>query len=360
MMKQGSSRKGARRRQAIATIARLDGAETPLAVAAADVVKLDLATHGIIKEIARIESPLTQEEFPSLPHQRSNEAQWGQRLSRRLKRSTWLQISLAIIITIGSIAIFNSFANPEKNTRSPLFPVIEVITDGIDPASPVYPFEKDPTSAYAACVDIFRRYCSAQNLSEVRQLLRHHDDTGDRLARHWRPWPSPPQLQDPSLCVCETAQTDGRGYLILSGNNQNGKPFHAFFVAENDTFLLDWEATTQFSESRISTLALESSGKPALMRITLTPNPYYLIDTPESEFESFKIAAADEDTMAWGYIRRDSPAHKIILEAARAAHDSNAPSFSIRATVLMANMEEPSQYPRFFITEMLHKDWVIP
>jgi hypothetical protein len=357
MIKQGSSRKGTRRRQAIASIPRSDETESPPALEAADVVKLDLSTHGIIKEIARIEAPPAQEKIAASPRKGCHEAHWGKEIPSPLKRGTWMPFSLVILITVGSIAIFNHFANPEQNTRSPLFPVIEVITEEIDPASHVYPFEKNPHSAHAACLDIFRRYCAARQLADALPLVRHHAEIEDRLTRHWRPWPSPPQWQDSSLSISETQQTNGRGYLILSGINQNGKPFLAFFIAENDSFLLDWEATTQFSESRISTMALEPVGLPKLMRITLTPNPYYLIDTPESEFQSYKITSADAESPAWAYIRRDSPAHNMIQEATRASFDPNQPISAIRATVRMQSVKDP---PRFFITEMLHKDWVMP
>lgn len=356
MTMKGSSRKGARRRQAVVAAGPREDCEIELPTPDVEAVKLDLNEHGIIKEIARIET-IIQKEAPPLPrHAQNDEVTWGQKPPRREQRLTWISFATAIVLLFVSIALLNMFSSDDNG---PSRIAIEVITDDWATASPHVAFQKNPYDVQVECSEIFRKFTAARKYSEARPLIRIQPNTEKRLNSQWQPWPSPPVL-DPEMLESGFDETHGRGYFWLRGSNQDGSVFLAFFVAEGSTILLDWEATLQHGETRLATLSRIPTVNPVLVRVILTPDTYYLPTLPESDYESFKISNLQNDTTVWGYIKRDTPEHESMKALLHQDSLLIGEKQQIRATIYLKKAGDVSMHNLFFITEMLHKDWVMP
>lgn len=359
MAKQGSSRKGARRRQAIEAAGPREEVAYRRPAPMEEAVKLDLATSSISKEIARIETPLSTQE-PSLPpHIEPNEHVWGQQSRTQGHRWVWLSFASAIVLLFISIALFNQHSK-NNNLSTTKFPQLLVVSDEYDEQSPQFVFQKNPHQTRLDCIRIFRQFTASQQIPEVLPLIRQQTDTTALLAKRWQPWPSSPMLDNLDLVVSDSDDTKGRGFYWIQGKNQNGSPFLAFFVAEGDKLLLDWEATMEIGEARLSTLARVPATSPIRMRVIIAPATYYLPSLPENVYECYQITSLQDDTIVWGYVKRNSPAHQQICELLEQYSTLLEAKSEARVTLRLSKTDDVSSQNRFFITEVLHKDWVTP
>lgn len=359
MIKKGASRKGQRRRQAIAAAGARDEEEIHLQRPLADEpVRLDLASAGIVKQIARIEAKPEALQEVRLP--KHGEQVWGRQQTRREYRWVWLFSALAIILMFTAIAMVNRRSDQDTGSPPAALPGIVVLSENLDEQSPLYAFQQNPYQMRLDAIKILRQVAAATKAEQIRALIRKSPDTETLLAKHWKPWPSPPLLDDPDQLQSDFDQTSGTAFLWLQGTQQDGGTFLAFFVREGDTLLLDWEATMELGEARLSSLAKLPTTHPVAMRVILSPSPYYLPTLPESDYESYKITNLAEETIVWGYVRRGTPEHQQINGLLQ--HDSpllDAIS-SVRVRVKLRRTDDVNSQNRFFITEMLHKDWVMP
>lgn len=358
MTKKGASRKGQRRLQAIAAAGARDEEDIPLSRPTEnEPIKLDPVTVGIVKTIARIEAKPGATEEARLP--KHDELIWGRQHTRRDYRWVWLFSVLAIGLLFSAIAMVNRRSGQVTGTSSSL-PGMMVLSDDLDEESPLFAFQQNPYQMRLDAIKLLRQVAAAKKAEQILPFIRQTPETKALLAKHWKPWPSPPLLDDPDQLQSEIDETSGTAFLWLQGTHQDGSAFLAFFVKEGDALRLDWEATMELGEARLSTLAKEPTTHPVAMRVILSPSPYYLPTLPESDYESYKITSLKEESIVWGYVRRGTPTHQrindllqhdsVLLEAVPAA----------RARVTLRRTDDVNSQNRFFITEMLHKDWVMP
>jgi hypothetical protein len=358
MIKKGASRKGQRRRQAIAAAGARDEEEIPQQRPPEDEpIKLDPVTVGLVKTIARIEAkPGAREEMRLSKH---DELSWGRQRARRDYRWVLLFSFLAIGLLFSAIAMVNRRSGQNTGT-SPALPGIVLLSDDLDEHSPLFAFQQNPYQMRLDAIKILRQVAAATKAEQILPFIRQTPDTQALLTKHWKPWASPPLLDDPDQLLSDIDETSGTAFLWLQGTHQDGSDFLAFFVKEGDALRLDWEATMELGEARLSTLAKLPTTHPISLRVILAPSPYYLPTLPESDYESYKITSLNEETIVWGYVRRGTPEHQQINDLLQ--HDSlllDAVS-SVRARVKLRRTDDVNSQNRFFITEMLHKDWVMP
>ena len=358
MIKKGASRKGQRRRQAIADAGARDEEETYFPHPPVDEpIKLDLATSGVLAEIARIKPVPIFVENARLPQH--HEVAWGRPKSSVEYRWVWLLSLLTIAVMFTAIAMVNRGSHQNAGTSTAL-PGFVVLSDDLDEQSPLYAFQQNPYQMRLDAIKILRQVAAATKPEQILPLIRQSADTQALLAKHWKPWPSAPLLDDPDQWQSEIDQASGTAFLWLQGTHQDGSPLLAFFVREGGALLLDWEATMELGEARLSTLAKLPTTHPVAMRVILSPSPYYLPTLPESDYESYKITNLREETIVWGYVRRGTPEHQQINDLLqRDSHLLEAIS-AARVRVKLRRTDDVNSQNRFFITEMLHKDWVMP
>lgn len=360
MIRKGSSRKGLRRRRGS------DGWELeediPLfsPTTKEEPIKLDPATSGIVKEIARIHAkPSELVPAPTRPSQ-DREAAWGDKTPVRDLRKVWLSFIGAIVVMFLAIGWANRQGRESDGTQSGIPGGFVVIEEGEDTESPLYAFLQNSYQKQQQALRIFRQFTAAKKPAHIMPLIRMTDTTPSMLEKFWQPWPSPPLLDQSDQITYEFEEAENRAFLRMVGKNQDGSSFTAFFVEVDGNLVLDWEATLEVGDARLATLARHPTDHPVKMRVILSPSPYYLPSLPESEYESYQITSLRDDTIVWGYVRRDSPTHVKIRGAMQLDLALLDQMNEVRVTIKMQKTDDITSQNRFFITEMLHKDWVMP
>lgn len=360
MMRKGSSRKGQRRRRAASAGRENEGVDDFLLPQPDAPIKLDLSAAVVAKEIVRIETPITRE----IPLQQrcstEGEESWGRHQPQKGSRRVWWSFAAAIGVMFAAIAWVNHRARWGDGTNRPIPQGIVVLEEDRREDSELFLLLQNPYQKHQQAQSLFRQFAAAKKSSEVLPLIRMSDDTAALLKKHWKPWPSPPLLDQLDQLQFDFDETDGRAFLSMRGSNADGSPFLAFFVADGNRLKLDWEATMELGESRLSTLARFPTENPVTVRVLLAASPYYLPSLPEKEYESYQLTCLHDDTVVWGYVRRASPEHEKIRELLRQDSELLEQAKEVRVTVRLKKTGDLSSQNRFFITEMLHKDWVMP
>jgi hypothetical protein len=197
-------------------------------------------------------------------------------------------------------------------------------------------------------------------VKDILPLIRQQTGTSALLEKRWQPWPSQPILDGANAIITELDETDGRGFLRMQGFNLDGSPFLVFFVAAEGSFLLDWEATMEIGDARLSNMARDPAVHPLCLRVIISPANYYLPSMPESDYECYQLSDSLAETTVWGYVKRDTAAHKKISDLLQQNSPLLEPKQQARITLFLKKSEEAVSQNRFLITEVLHKDWVMP
>ncbi len=360
MMRKGSSRKGQRRRRVVASLDDGDDGSDFMMPAPEIPIKLDLGTAGIVKEIARMEVNPEQQAALEERLPKDGELSWGQNQAPQEHRRVWWSFAGAITLMFAAIAGVNHGSRENHGTNQSIPQGIIVFEDHPDEDSQLFALMKNSYRKQQQAVTLFRQFTAAKKRAEILPLIRISDITSSMLEKHWKPWPSTPLLDQQDQLQFDFDETQGRAFLSMGGKNADGSSFLAFFVPDGDELKLDWEASMQLGEARLSSLARFPTENPVTVRVLLSPSAYYLPTLPESEFESYQLTCLHDDTVVWGYVRRDSPEHQRIRELLRIDSELLEHMQELRVTVRLKKTDDLSSQNRFFITEMLHKDWVMP
>ena len=356
MLEKGSSRRAQRRRRHIVAIAINDDDFSSDQSANEVPIRLEPPSDALVKEIARIESKTE----PTPVFAPDSELSWGQVPARKGRRSIWWSILFVIISMFVAIALVHQKSSLSIGNKSAFAHNFVVISESLDEQAALMRFQEDFYQRQRQAVELLKKFAAAQSLAEALPLIRKTEDTELRLQNQWMPWPSPPLLDQEEMIESEISQSSGRPFLWLRGKNQDSSNFMAFFVIENDVLLLDWEATTQWGEARFTRLAEQPTQQALAMRVILSPSAYYLPTLPEGEYQSYKITSLNDDVIAWGFVKRNSPAHGEINTLLGLDSELLEPVSEIRVTLRMKKTDDLSSKNHFIITELIHNDWVTP
>ena len=323
-------------------------------------IKLDVNKLGQYKDIAHSESAAAPEPYISPRQRLVLEYEWGASPSRKMSRLNSYALGAIIIILFGLIFLVNHPLSKSDAEGEGLVNPWKVAPDDDDPSSPAYVFVSNPYKAKLECIEAFKKFAAAKNIAAVLPHIRQGESTQALLAKRWKPWPSPPDLSSLDLCTEEIETDIKRPFLWLTGTNQDQSAIHCFFVHQDNRFVVDWEATSQLGDTSLSTLSQFPTESEITLRITLAESPYYLPTLSEKDYESYKITSFHEDTILWGYAARNSPVHQKITALLRGDAFLVESVPAARATIKLKRIDSIAGKNRFFITEMLHKDWVMP
>lgn len=361
MLKKGASRKGMRRRQAVAASTKHDDGEMELLRASkTPVIKLDPSNVLESKPIARIEpnpSTVVMEEQSS---PKRDEHTWGKKSTTRDHRWIWSFSALAIILMFAGIAFVVRKKESPHLTAAQANGGFEVLSEDAPIRLPMPIYQQKPYQTQVRCTEIFQQVVSATDATTIIPLARPTPTLEASLRRHWQPWQSMPKMEQNDQVLFDTAEVQGQDFLTMSGLCEDGSPFLAFFVEQNGKIQIDWEATIAAGEAKIDTLVANPTEHPIAMRAVITPSPYYLPTLPESDYESYQLSFPGNETIVWAYAPRDSMAHQKINEILLQHNELLDVVLEARITLKIRKTKGPSSQHRFFITEVLHKDWVMP
>jgi hypothetical protein len=322
-------------------------------------VKLEVNKLGLHKEIARIEQAIIPEPYIPLQQRLEPEHEWGA-APRKQSRIVWYGLGATIIILFGFTLLVSYLSSSSDVDGVEQVKPWEIIADDDDPSSPAFVFLSNPYKAKLECIEAFKKFTAAKNSAEALPHIRQEEHTEALLAKRWKPWPSPPDWLSLDQCSEEIETSTKRPFLWLTGLNEDQSKFHCFFVYQNNRFVVDWEATSQLGDTSLSTLSQFPTEAEITLRITLSASPYYLPTLSEKDYESYKITSAEDETILWGYVPRNSPTHQQLTELLRSDAFLVESVPAARAIIKLKRIDSTAGKNRFFITEMLHKDWVMP
>ena len=378
MSKKGFSRKGERRRK---TAEKTTPTMDPMPIAAEDpapldtppsapktivarefsaqATKLDVEDNATFDRIARIAPVFVPATDIAPKIAREDDTEWMNKKAKiQNHRWLWIGVGSFLLFMIAMIVLFQFVSKNHTGSTNPLA-TLEVISEEYDPLSPLYIFQQDPGKAQQQCIEILRRYAAAKTLEEAQLLVRRSPEINASMKSSWKPWPIPPLLDD-GTCQGSFDETSGRAYFILSGLLKNDQKFTAYFVSQGNQLVLDWEATTGRSDMSLTDFLKHPPEQAATMRLVLTPSPYYMPELGENEYESYRLQDIQNDTYAWGYVARNSPAHQLIQSMLQSGSVLLEQLPESQATVKLQKMNDPIRKNQFFITDVLHKGWVMP
>lgn len=358
-MQKGSSRKGQRRRRTAAAEHEHDD-DVDFALPQPDApIKLELSSAVVAKEIVRIEAPVVTDDRTQYHELIRVERDWG-RQSRQDHRRIWLSFAGVILVMFVAIARVNHRPTDDRTGYQKISPGVIDIKEESQEGSALFSLLQNSYLKQNQAQEIFRKFTASARSQEIVTLIRMQENTASMLEKHWKPWPSPPLLDQLEQLQFDFDETDGRAFLSMRGRNADGSPFLAFFVADGDDLKLDWEATMELGEAQLSSLVRHPGENSVIVRVLLSASPFYIPSLPELEYESFLLTCLSDDTVVWGYVRRGSAEHWKIRDLLRQNGSLSDETGEVRVTVRLKKTDGLSSQNCFLITEMLHKDWVMP
>jgi hypothetical protein len=196
-------------------------------------------------------------------------------------------------------------------------------------------------------------------VDEVLPLIRDADRLAARLKRDWQAWNVPENWQTPFTAEWQVSSQGGRSYGLLAGRKPDFSRFNAYFIRDGEKFLLDWEATQGLGDAAFDTLQ-RGVGSGGVVRAFVTPENFYSLKFPESEFRSYKVLAPDREQVIWGYVKLGSPEAAALSQVFQTGVILDSANSEQPMTLRILPSPEGSLKNQWIIGEMLHIDWVSP
>lgn len=158
-----------------------------------------------------------------------------------------------------------------------------------------------------------------------------------------------------------------RGVLTVRGTRIDREPFQAYFVHEDGKVVLDWDATTGWSEMTVGELAEKQPRKGTMVRCLYEKKPSFDQKFGEVEYSGYVISSPDLNDYLLAYLPLNNERNKEMDRALRRALDYGSfinkdrpPLKNQRVTLSVRRGNDTGDNGIFEITGYLHADWVRP
>ena len=220
-------------------------------------------------------------------------------------------------------------------------------------------FLESPAGVQKEALHLLAGYGAARTAREAEPWVRT-STAGDEMPRRWRPWTSPPRIDQPDMIQFSFLENHAIPFMVAWGIRENFTPYCAYFARDHGKLRLDWEATEGLCDIPIPDLPAATEVRGALVRCELEIKPFHTGSFPESRYRSYALNTADQLNWVWGYVERDSQLDGKLREILN--DGTNILEHKLRERVTLrvampANRDLPSQ---FLITDMLHNEWLCP
>jgi hypothetical protein len=148
---------------------------------------------------------------------------------------------------------------------------------------------------------------------------------------------------------------EGDAYLVVTGLRNDYSKYIAYFVESEGELRLDWRATVGFSEVLPEEVPEMPRDDSRLMRVVASPSSFYTATFPDTDFACFLVSHLDRERYAWGYVQRDSPAHRRLVGALSAPLTRATAG---RLTIVVRKGAEKSLPNQVLIEEVIGADWL--
>ncbi len=300
---------------------------------------------------------------------------WG----TKRRSSSWLWIVLVGLITsvVAIVIGIVTWGKDERVTKEPSPVDIKGTIgtlDGYEPGEgPLGWFNENSMEVLDGAVKIIDVVNQAEKVDEIEKVVRDSPframspinlkDWGEKLLTN----PSSNFSSRPKVVYSsELSGAKERGYLSVSGTREGGDSFEAFFVNENEKLLLDWDATTGWSEMGVPEIAEKKPRKPIFLRCRVEKKPSFDQSFGTIEYSGYVLAGNLSDEYFLAYVPLDSDRGKATdrdfkLMLNYGSFVSNEPPLkNQKATVRVRHIPGVGKDGIFEIVEFLHSGWVTP
>lgn len=202
-------------------------------------------------------------------------------------------------------------------------------------------------------------FAKAATPDEVLPLVRDRGRVEKMIRERWRPMGVPASWRVPDESKWEILRTGSQEYGFLTGLLPNITPFRFYIIQEGDKALLDWEASTGFSETKFEDLS-KRQGEGGIVRGYISPGDLYTFSMPESEYQCFRITSANGEISIWGYAKRKDPVAEKMAEPFVPGVIPREILTEYPMTLKLAKASPDSLPNQWVITEMVHMEWLTP
>jgi hypothetical protein len=281
---------------------------------------------------------------------------WGTPKSISMR---WIVISvaaIAVFVLAGAILLPRFGWEREKSTRLN-YSNLEVFDEGPNVVAADGEALSDGIEDKAK--KLVESFVTATSVEEVLPLVRDRERVEPLLKARWKPMGFGKNWLVPDNSEWSIRKAGKRDYGFLTGMLPDLSPFRFYIVQKGETALLDWEASTGYSETPFEDL-VKGNGDGGKTRCILSPGDLYTFSMPESDYQCFRLGSPDGEHAAWGYVRRDSP---LFGELSSLFVQGAIPReiFSEYAITLKLEQGPEESLPnQWLIAEMLHIEWIEP
>ena len=226
------------------------------------------------------------------------------------------------------------------------------------PIAQIHGFELDgPCEENARA--LLATYAKTTSPDAVLPLIRDAPRLTSRLTQDWQPWQVPADWSPNRNATWRVSADGGKSHGCLSGRRPDYTSYQVFFVLEGEALRIDWEATEGLGDSNFSMLT-RGRGAGGVIRSYVTPENFYSLVFPETQFRSYKLMAADHEQVVWGYVKLGDSAAAALFKVFESAENDGISATEQAVTLRLTTPPAGAQKNQWLIGEMLHIDWVSP
>lgn len=216
-----------------------------------------------------------------------------------------------------------------------------------------------PDNAQDQSMALAATYASAKSVEEVLPIVKDRARVEPLLRERWKAFPVPAKWKVPDESQWSIQKAGEREFGHLTGMLPDFTPFQIFFVREGDRVVIDWEASSAFSETTFANLA-KNEGPGGVTRGVLAPGDLYTFSLPEQTYQCYRVTSPDREIGTWCYVKRDSPSAEKIAALFQQSAIPREIFSEYPVTLKLEKAPADSLPNQWVISEMLHIDWITP
>lgn len=306
-----------------------------------------------------IEKPVVDEEHPPEEDRRQRAADqdnWGKEKTVPVR---WMLVSggvLALVVLLIAIFLPKMGWENEKRATS-IFSQIEVESMTSAPSDKTdMDLGENVEEDAKKLMGIF---VNAKSPEEILPVVRDRARVEAAIRERWKPMNLPAGWTIPDTAEWAIRKAGKRDFGYLGGFYPDITAFHYYFVRENDRVVIDWEASTGYSQTRFEDL-VKNQGDGGAVRGILAPADLYTVSLPEADYQCYRLGSPNQELSVWGYVKRDTPAAEQLAQLFVQGAIPREIFTEYPITVSLAKAPADSLPNQWLITEMLHIDWISP
>ncbi len=291
---------------------------------------------------------------------------WGTK-----KRSTsWLWVSLCGIIlpllVVGfALKFFNEAKTPDI-VEDDLEVTVTTRETNID--GPSAWFDTDSMTYLTKARQILNLLNQAETPEEIRAYIRPSTNP-EKNPIQAQYWPSPflannintITWQMVNIPVSQNANDNpDRGILKINGRRQDQSKFSAYFVKEGHEFLLDWDATTSWSEMSIKDLRKARPTEPTEIRCVIAKKAIFDRRFRNIDHSGFILAEPETGDFIFAYVPLADEAREEIDKQLKDVLQYGRFVMALKRDEPVVIKVKAVNNDRFEIVSFKHQGWVNP